>query len=122
MSRWSKSRVRLLPAIVALATVLPLLCGLGSARATPTDLFFSEYIEGTSNNKALEIYNGTGAAVNLAAGAYDLQMFFNGSVTAGLTLPPPRCGCRSRGARAPSDSRCTRPPRTTAGRPAWDPA
>ena len=35
--------------------------------ATPTtDLFFSEYIEGGSYNKALEIYNGTGAAVDLA--------------------------------------------------------
>ena len=30
--------------------------------AAPTELFFSEYIEGSSNNKALEIYNGTGAA------------------------------------------------------------
>lgn len=29
------------------------------------DVFFSEYIEGTSNNKALEIYNGTGAAIDL---------------------------------------------------------
>ncbi|MCK4312747.1 MAG: lamin tail domain-containing protein [Candidatus Cloacimonetes bacterium] len=30
------------------------------------ELFFSEYIEGSSNNKALEIYNGTGADVDLA--------------------------------------------------------
>jgi predicted extracellular nuclease len=30
-----------------------------------TDLFFSEYIEGSSNNKALEIYNPTGMVVNL---------------------------------------------------------
>src|SRR5690606_35232262 len=30
-----------------------------------TDLFFSEYIEGSSNNKALEIFNGTGRDVNL---------------------------------------------------------
>jgi hypothetical protein len=29
------------------------------------DLFISEYIEGSSNNKALEIYNGTGAQVSL---------------------------------------------------------
>ena len=35
--------------------------------APPTELFFSEYIEGSSINKALEIYNGTGAAVDLAA-------------------------------------------------------
>jgi predicted extracellular nuclease/sulfur carrier protein ThiS len=30
------------------------------------DLFFSEYIEGTSNNKALEIYNPTGQTVDLS--------------------------------------------------------
>ncbi len=29
------------------------------------DLFFSEYIEGSSNNKAIEIFNGTGEAVDL---------------------------------------------------------
>ena len=54
--------------------------------AAPTELFFSEYIEGSSNNKALEIYNGTGAAIDLAAGGYNVQMFFNGSATAGLTI------------------------------------
>jgi predicted extracellular nuclease len=37
------------------------------------DLFFSEYIEGSSNNKALEIYNGTGAAIDLAAAGYVVQ-------------------------------------------------
>ncbi|NCD22882.1 MAG: choice-of-anchor D domain-containing protein, partial [Spartobacteria bacterium] len=30
------------------------------------DLFFSEYVEGSSDNKALEIFNGTGADVNLS--------------------------------------------------------
>lgn len=54
--------------------------------APPSELFFSEYIEGSSNNKALEIYNGTGAAVNLAAGGYNVQMYFNGSTSAGLTI------------------------------------
>ncbi len=33
---------------------------------TTEDLFFSQYIEGGSNNKALEIYNGTGAEVDLS--------------------------------------------------------
>ena len=56
------------------------------ASATPTELFISEYIEGTSNNKALEIFNGTGAAVDLGAGGYNIQMFFNGSSTPGLTI------------------------------------
>ncbi len=56
------------------------------AGAQPTELFISEYIEGSSNNKAIEIYNGTGAAINLATGGYNVQMFFNGSATAGLTI------------------------------------
>ncbi len=68
-------------ALVLLAFPLP-----SAIAATPTDLFFSEYIEGSSNNKALEIYNGTGAAINLATGGYSVQMFFNGSATAGLTI------------------------------------
>src|SRR5688572_28714793 len=54
--------------------------------ATPTELFFSEYIEGTSNNKALEIYNGTGASINLGTGGYNVQMFFNGNPVSTLTI------------------------------------
>lgn len=60
----------------------------GTANAAPAELFFSEYIEGSSNNKALEIFNGTGAPINLAAGGYDIQMAFNGnpvSLTIALT-------------------------------------
>ncbi|MFW6184201.1 MAG: lamin tail domain-containing protein, partial [Chloroflexota bacterium] len=58
----------------------------GIASAAAPDLFFSEYIEGSSNNKALEIYNGTGATIDLAADDYNVQMFFNGSSSAGLTI------------------------------------
>jgi len=57
-----------------------------TVQAVTTELFFSEYIEGSSNNKALEIFNGTGAAINLGTNAYNVQMFFNGSATAGLTI------------------------------------
>jgi predicted extracellular nuclease len=45
------------------------------------DLFFSEYIEGSSNNKALEIYNGTGTAIDLAAESYVVQVYSNGSTS-----------------------------------------
>ena len=51
-----------------------------------SDLFISEVIEGSSNNKAIEIYNGTGAPIDLAAAGYSIQMVFNGSATAGLTI------------------------------------
>ncbi len=40
----------------------------------PSDLFFSQYIEGSGNNKCVEIYNGTGAAVNL--NGYSIEVSF----------------------------------------------
>ncbi len=72
--------------LLTIALVLTLFGGAGVARGTPTDVFFSEYIEGSSNNKALEIYNGTGAPVDLAAGGYTVQMYFNGSAINPLTI------------------------------------
>lgn len=54
------------------------------AGGTATDLFFSEYIEGGSNNKVVEIYNGTGAAVDLSD--YTINLYSNGSETVGNTL------------------------------------
>ncbi|MGH2356698.1 MAG: lamin tail domain-containing protein [Candidatus Limnocylindria bacterium] len=61
-------------ALILVASLLP----SGHVRASATDLFFSEYVEGSSLNKALEIFNGTGAPVDLAAGGYDVQVVFNG--------------------------------------------
>ncbi len=52
----------------------------------PADVFISEYIEGSSNNKAIEIYNGTGSTINLATGGYQLEYYFNGATTIGLTI------------------------------------
>jgi uncharacterized protein len=78
---------RLRSALLLTAVVMPLVFALGSARAAPTELFFSEYVEGTSNNKALEIFNGTGAPVDLAANGYDVQMCFNGNPVCSLTIP-----------------------------------
>jgi predicted extracellular nuclease len=50
------------------------------------ELFFSEYVEGSSYNKVLEIYNGTGATVNLGASGYAVEIYFNGSSSAGQTI------------------------------------
>ena len=55
--------------LVALLT-LPLSLRPGHAAAQASELFFSEYVEGAGNDKALEIYNGTGAPVDLSAGGY----------------------------------------------------
>ena len=72
-----------------LAVAVAVLCACvyaPGALAASSDLFVSEYVEGSSNNKALELFNGTGAPVDLAAGGYSVQMFFNGSASAGLTI------------------------------------
>jgi predicted extracellular nuclease len=43
-----------------------------------SDLFISEYVEGSHNNKALEIYNPTDTDINLN-GTYDLVRYSNGA-------------------------------------------
>ncbi|MFV8354618.1 endonuclease [Flavobacterium sp. XS1P32] len=53
---------------------------------TATDLLFSEYIEGSSNNKALEISNATGVAVNLSIYNIKKQSNGAGAWSAGLSL------------------------------------
>ena len=56
------------------------------------DVFFSEYLEGRSNNKAIEIYNPTAATVDLSL--YTIKLHSNGttgvtnSVTLAGTLAP----------------------------------
>lgn len=75
-------RTRILAAVsVALAGTFTI---AGTAPAIPVsadsaDLFFSEYIEGSSNNKAIEIFNATGLPVDLAAGDYTIEQYSNGS-------------------------------------------
>lgn len=48
-----------------------------AAGTNASDLFISEYVEGSSYNKAIEIYNGTGAPVDLAN--YILKKQTNGA-------------------------------------------
>ena len=79
-------RVAGLTAAALVVGVIPFAAGAPNASAASPDLFFSEYVEGSSNNKALEIYNGTGAPVDLAGATYNVQMYFNGAATAGLTI------------------------------------
>jgi len=48
-----------------------------------SQLFFSEYVEGTYNNKALEIYNPTANTIDLSA--YAIARYSNGLETASTT-------------------------------------
>jgi uncharacterized protein len=60
-------------------------CTSNCNTSTVANLFFSEYVEGSSNNKALEIYNPGTAAVDLSQ--YSIKTYFNGNSTAGASLP-----------------------------------
>jgi len=62
-----------------LLTVSCLMLLVSGALAQASDLFISEYIEGSSNNKALEIYNGTEAAINMSE--YVVERYSNGGTT-----------------------------------------
>jgi hypothetical protein len=55
-----------------------------SSGGNASDLFISEYIEGSSNNKGIEIYNGTGATIDLST--YSLKQYNNGASTPTYTL------------------------------------
>jgi len=82
MARSTFARIVAKVAVGALAVVTPVALAPTAAQAAATDLFFSEYVEGTGVNKAIEIYNGTGATVDLTAGGYRLELYSNGSPTA----------------------------------------
>ena len=82
------------PLAVLSATALAL-SGFGALALTPTaqaasvpasDLMFSVYVEGSSNNKAIEVYNPTAAAVDMSA--YTISLYVNGKTTTQATLVP----------------------------------
>ena len=52
---------------------------MGALIASAQCVYFSEYIEGSGNNKCLEIYNGTGDSLDLNALGYTVYIYANGS-------------------------------------------
>jgi len=66
----------MLAASLVAGLVVPAIPDTVSATANATDLIISEYIEGSGFNKAIELYNGTGAAIDLSA--YSLELYDNG--------------------------------------------
>jgi uncharacterized protein len=77
---------RLLSGIVTLSLVASFGAAATPVRAADgAELFFSEYVEGSSNNKAIEIYNPNENAVDL--GGYGMTVYFNGATaTTGTRL------------------------------------
>ncbi|MGG0669633.1 endonuclease [Lederbergia citrisecunda] len=84
--RWRKRLNAFMAAGLAVTVVVPSIPAVVKAESVATDLLISEYVEGSSFNKAIELYNGTGQAVDLSN--YSLEMYANGATasTAKLTL------------------------------------
>lgn len=59
---------------------LILLTSLSTAYAQCNEIFISEYVEGWSNNKAIELYNPTDQSIDLSE--YRLERYSNGSTSA----------------------------------------
>jgi hypothetical protein len=55
------------------------------AAACTLELWLSEYVEGGSNNKAVEVYNPTAGA--LALDSCEVRLYFNGGAAIGNTIP-----------------------------------
>jgi len=78
---WKKPINAFLSAGLIASLVLPAMPSSVVAATKASDLIISEYIEGGSFNKAIEIYNGTGATVDLST--YSLELYSNGAAPAG---------------------------------------
>lgn len=66
----------------SLFLLLLALAAAGAASAQ-TPIYFSEYVEGSSNNKAVEIYNATNVSLDLSR--VRVERYNNGSLTVGYT-------------------------------------
>ena len=50
------------------------------------DMIISEYVEGSGNNKVLELYNPGPASINLGSLAYSIEVYANGATTPNSTV------------------------------------
>ncbi|MGS0730656.1 hypothetical protein ACVBKF_30935, partial [Shewanella sp. 0m-11] len=68
----------------AVAAATAMVLGTLSTAAN-ANLVITEYVEGSSNNKALEISNVGSSSIDLDANTYKLNLYFNGKTTVGKT-------------------------------------
>ena len=68
-------------AVISLSVI-----AFGTFASAQNELVISEYIEGSSNNKAIELCNPSSSDVNLSTESYVLQVYANGASTPFSTI------------------------------------
>ena len=66
------------------STLALAICGVSTIAQAADNLIISEYVEGSSFNKAVELYNPTRSDIDLSQ--YQLQFYFNGNSTANTNI------------------------------------
>ena len=81
--KWKKPFNAFLSSLLVASILTPAI-PTSAATGNASELIISEYIEGSSSNKAIELYNGTGSTIDLSQ--YSLELYANGATTATATL------------------------------------
>ena len=71
-------------ASIVFQNVSPIMALEQSKEQLASDIIISEYVEGSGQNKAIELYNGTGKEIDLSE--YKVELYFNGSATVSKTV------------------------------------
>ncbi|WP_203248918.1 endonuclease [Sporosarcina beigongshangi] len=82
--KWKKPFNTFLSISLVASLLVPSFPAESKAATTSPGLLISEYVEGSSFNKALELYNASGATLDLSG--YSLELYANGATTATSTL------------------------------------
>ncbi len=65
-------------------TIIAAIIGISFSAASHAELMISEYVEGSSYNKAVELYNSGTEIIDLSS--YELNFYFNGNTAPGKTI------------------------------------
>lgn len=82
--KWRKSLNTFLAISLVTSLLVPAFPATSKAEIISTDLLISEYVEGSSFNKALELYNRSKEAIDLSD--YTLELYANGATAPTSTL------------------------------------
>lgn len=81
--KWKKPLNAFLSTLLVASILTPTI-PTSAATGQASELIISEYIEGSSFNKAIELYNGTGSDIDLSQ--YKLELYVNGVISDRKTL------------------------------------